>query len=39
MNVDLNMFLKKSKSIYGWNSIKESEHGGINPEDESPTKQ
>ncbi len=25
--VDLNMFLKKSKFIYGWNSIKESKHG------------
>jgi hypothetical protein len=33
------MFLKKPKSTDGWNSIKEFEHGGINLEDESPTKQ
>ncbi len=27
MNTNLNMFKEKSKSTFGWNSIKESEHG------------
>ncbi len=27
MNANLNMFKEKSKSTFGWNFIKESEHG------------
>jgi len=26
MNVDLNAYFKKSKFVFGWNSIKEFEH-------------